>query len=179
MGSSRSIAAAALTILSFCGCALTPRIVNMVPGPGNYLRTTTAKTIAVGSVTGGEESDPMFKGSRISDVNLRGALIMALQNAGYVAYGSPSIQTDYRLEARILVQTQPAAGFDMTSTLAVRYSLFRGGDAQPTWEQEVRSSYTASVGEAFSGAERLNKANEGVVRKNLEQFLKEFGTLTL
>lgn len=170
------IAATVLTIL--CGCSLTPQVVNMVPLASSYSPARTERPISVGAVDGGEESDPMWKGSRISDMDLRAALARALQDARYNLISSGT-GVDYVLTARILFQEQPGAGFDMTATLKVRYSLSRSGTTEPFWFREIRSSYKATMGQAFSGAERLNKANEGAVRENLKELLNELAKLDL
>jgi len=164
--------------LAVCGCAVNPQVVNMVPDGALYYRTHTS-TVTIGAVRGGEESDPMFKGSRISSRDLRAALEEAFRRAGYFPGPAQGGGRDYYMTADILSQTQPAAGFDMTATLRVRYILTCTGDPAFCWSQDVSSSHTATVGDAFVGAERLNKANEGAVRNNLGELLKRLASLDI
>jgi len=158
---------------------MTPQVVNMVPRAESRVFAKTAQPIGVLDVYGGEESDPMWKGSRIDRASFRKALTKALFNAGYQVFESRSGQPTYQLSARIVDQVQPAFGFNMTVGLRVRYTLTSLVDAGFRWEEDVSSASTATVGEAFVGAQRLNKANEGAVRKNIERLLEELVLLRL
>jgi hypothetical protein len=172
--------AAALACLQLaCPSAMSPQVVNMAPRADARVAARTAQPIEVLDVYGGEESDPMWKGSRIDRVSFRKALAKALFDAGYNVFESRAGQPTYQLSARIVDQVQPVAGLNMTVALRVRYTLSSLVDAGFRWEKDVSSAYTATVGEAFVGAERLNKANEGAVRKNLERLLEELVLLQL
>jgi hypothetical protein len=151
----------------------------MTPRADARVAARTAQPIEVLGAYGGEESDPMWKGSRIDRASFRKALVKALFEAGYNVFESRAGQPTYQLSARIVDQVQPVAGFDMTVALRVRYTLSSLVSAEFRWEKEVSSAYTATMGEAFVGAERLNKANEGAVRKNLERLLEELALLEL
>lgn len=171
----------ALSCLLHLGCpsAMTPQVVNMVPRVDNRISARTTQPVEVLDVYGGEESDPMWKGSRIDRASFRKALTKALFDAGYRIFESREGQPVYQLSARILDQVQPAAGLNMTAALRVRYTLTSLVDAGFHWDKDVSSAYTAKLGDAFVGAERLNKANEGAVRENLERLLEELVLLSL
>ena len=158
---------------------MTPQVVNMVPRAESRVFAKTAQPIGVSDVYGGEESDPMWKGSRIDRASFRKALTKALFYAGYRVFESGPGQPTYQLSARIVDQVQPAVGLNMTAALRVRYTLTSLVDAGFRWEKDVSSAHTATMGDAFIGAERLNKANEGAVRKNLERLLEELAFLHL
>lgn len=166
-----------MTIL--VGCASSPRILNMVPPTDHYQFSNTNKTIKVEMVYGGQESDPIFEGSRIDNTSFMGALLQGLTNSNLFKKVNPSENPDYYLTAMILSQDQPLMGFNMTVTLLVRYTITSGIDKTQTWQKDIVSQYTATVGDAFVGATRLNKANEGSVRENIRLLLEEISKLEL
>jgi len=171
---------AALSCLHMaCPSAMSPQVVNMTPHADARVAARTAQPIEVLDVYGGEESDPMWKGSRIDRAGFRKALVKTLFDAGYNVFESREGQPTYQLSARIVDQVQPVAGLNMTVALRVRYTLSSLVDPGFRWEKDVSSAYTATVGEAFVGAQRLNKANEGAVRKNLERLLEELVLLRM
>jgi len=173
------LVAALSCLLMACPSAMTPQVVNMVPRAERRVFAKTAQPIGVLDVYGGEESDPMWKGSRIDRASFRKALTKALFDAGYRVFESGIGQPTYQLAARIVDQVQPAVGLNMTAALRVRYTLTSLVDAGFWWEKDVSSAHTATMGDAFMGAERLNKANEGAVRKNLERLLEELVLLRM
>jgi len=138
----------------------------------------TDKTISVKMVYGGKESDPIFTGSKIDNTSFMGALLISLTNSNLFSKINPSESPDYYLSAMILSQDQPFAGLDMTVTLFVRY-IISGKDETQIWQKDILSQYTAAFGDAFVGATRLNKANEGAVRENIRLFLEELSKVKL
>lgn len=168
-----------LLIAMLAGCATSPRILNMVPATDQYQFSNTNKTIKVGIVYGGDESDPIFSGSKIDNSSFMGALIQALTNSNLFIKVNPSDSADYNLTAQILSQDQPFMGLNMTVTLLVRYTIIRETDSYQIWQKDIISQYTATVGDAFVGATRLNKANEGSVRENIKLLLEDISKLEL
>lgn len=160
-------------------CATSPRILYMVPPVEEFNFVNTNKSISVNYSYGGQESDPIFEGSKIDNASFTGALITALNNSNLFSEINPSGNAYYNLSALILSQNQPMLGFDMTVTLLVRYTLTRGVEGTEVWQKDVLSSYTATVGDAFVGATRLKLANEGVVRENIKMLLEYLSQLNL
>ena len=64
-------------------------------------------------------------------------------------------------------------GFDMTVTATVRYSLIERISGREVFSRSIPTPYTAKMGDAFVGSERLKLANEGAVRKNIEELIAE------
>ena len=161
------------------GCATSPQLMNMVP----YVPTSTLyhsnKTLKIGEVIGGEESDPLWKGSRIDDVSFKGALLIALQNSKIYPLVDANQISNYSLNIMLLAQDQPAIGLDMTTTLVVKYYLINESTKQEIWSKEIKSVYTAKFTDSLIGATRLNMANEGVVRENIKILLNELSSLHL
>lgn len=166
-------------IFMMIDCAFSPSLVNMIPITTQYQFSNTNKTITLNMIYGGEESDPMFKGSRIDNASYMGALLQSLTNSNLFSKINPSGNPDYYLDVMIISQNQPFAGFNMTVTLLVRYTIINGKDNTQIWQKDISSKYTAAFGDALVGATRLNKANEGSVRENIRNFLEEISKLKL
>ena len=165
--------------LFLVGCAYAPRPINMVPRMEKDTYTNTNKTFKVEMVFGGEESDPIFKGSRIDNSSFMTALTIALENSGLFAKINPLDNVNYFLSATILSQDQPLMGLDMTVTLIVGYTLFDGTGETEIWHKDIVSKYTAAFGDALIGSTRLKKANEGSVRNNIKLLIEELAELDL
>ena len=79
----------------------------------------------------------------------------------------------YLLMAHLEKLEQPFMGFDMTVTAAVAYTLIERSTGKTVWQKSIATPYTAKVGDAFVGTERLRLANEGSVRQNITQLIGE------
>lgn len=145
--------------LLFVSCATSPQLMNMVPHIPTQSLYHSNKTLKIGEVIGGEESDPMWKGSRIDAISFKGALLVALQNAAIFPIVDANQISNYSLNVMLLSQEQPAIGLDMTSTLFVRYYLIDEATKQEIWSKDIRSVYTAKLGDSLVGATRLNMAD--------------------
>ena len=166
-----------ITLLA--GCASAPKVMNMVPVVDSSTFVNKDKTLKISMVYGGEESDPIIKGSRIDNASFMEAVIQALTNSNLFTKINPTDQPDLVLTPEIHSQDQPILGFNMTATLLVRYILKNGADGTQIWTKDIISKYTATVGEAFVGATRLKKANEGAVRENIKSLIDELAKLEL
>ena len=159
-------------VLFFAACATSPRLLHMVSQTESNIFKNSNKILKVEMPAGGQESDPIFAGSRIDNVTFWGALIQTLKKSSLFTQVISTDSADYVMQAQILDQQQPFIGFNMTTTLAVLYSVTDAQDESKVWEREIVSKFTATVGDAFSGAARLNKANEGAVRENFQKLLE-------
>ena len=164
---------AVFSVLLIVGCSVTPKAINMIPVDEEHVFENKSKTIEVDFPIGGKESDPMWEGSKIDNASFLNALIMSLKQSNLFTEVDPAENPDIRLSTFIMSQGQPSFGINMTVTLLVRYTLTIAANGSLIWEKDIPSSYTATVGEAFVGAVRVRKANEGAVRENLKALLNE------
>jgi len=67
---------------------------------------------------------------------------------------------------------QPMAGTDMTVDMKVAWTLTNLATGNEVWDEVIRSSHTATVGDEFVGICRLQLANEGAARENIRRGLK-------
>jgi len=166
------LAAALLACAGLSGCATPADPAKM------SVNTTTADTnfppplheaMCVRSVTGGEETNPMWV-SKVSSQDFQTALTNSMNSAGL---GAASGGCKYQVDVNLLGLSQPSMGFDMTVTAHVNYKVYDGA-GKPVLLETLSSAYTATVSDAFAGITRLRLANEGAVRTSISDF---FGKL--
>lgn len=166
-----------IILISFLmmGCATAPSAYENIPViPGQDLHISN-KTLKVGNVIGGESTNA-FTGSKIDAMSLRSAIVISLDK--YKLFNVVETGEDYILDALILSQDQPMMGLDMKVGLLVKYIL-KNSKGEDIWVEEIHSSYTAAMSEAFVGAIRLDIANKGAIRENVKILLEKLSDLQL
>lgn len=168
----------AATIL-LTGCASPARIDQMtasVPAAQRIAPTPLRTNVAVRDVTGGKETNPMWV-SNVGNSEFEQALEASLREAGLLAPGKQAGK--YTLVAHLEKLDQPLAGFNMTVTATVSYSLVERATGKEVLSRKVSLPYTASFDAAFAGTERLRIANEGAVRVNISKLIEELFALNI
>lgn len=160
--------------LVLTGCA-SPARVDQMTVSANSIQTASANTklqnsISVKDVTGGKETSPMWT-SQVNSSDFQRALENSLRATGLLSpVGSNG---PYQLTADLTSLDQPMVGFNMMVTATVRYSLIERSSGKEIFSRSIPTPYTAKMGDAFVGSERLKLANEGAVRKNIEELIAE------
>ena len=132
--------------------------------------TTLKSSISIKDVTGGKETSPMWT-SQVDSSDFQRALENSLRATGLLSpIGSNG---PYQLTADLTSLDQPMVGFNMTVTATVRYSLIEKISGKEIFSRSIPTPYTAKIGDAFVGSERLKLANEGAIRKNIEELIAE------
>jgi hypothetical protein len=129
------------------------------------------------AVSGGKETSKMGA-SQISNDAFAQALSDSIDKAALFAKVSTD-GTRYRLTGFIGKVDQPMIGFSFTVKMEVSYALKDTKSGNTVWTKDINSEYTATVGAAFAGVERLRLANEGAARENIRQAVTEMAGLTL
>ncbi|WP_299202258.1 hypothetical protein [uncultured Amphritea sp.] len=159
------------------GCASGAKMENMTyrnNGPAKVsFDPALNKQVDVQSVSGGEKTNPAWT-SEISNESFSLALKRSLDS-----FGLFSSIGKYKLDVQMLDVDQPLFGLDMTVTTRVRYHLVDTVTNKVLIDEVVRAPYTASVGDAFLGSERLRKANEGSGKKNIQRFIEKLSELNV
>ena len=161
------------------GCAAPARIDQMTASVSPQQRvvaTPLRANIAVRDVTGGKETNPMWV-SNVGSSEFEQALEASLREAGLLAAGKQAGK--YTLVAHLENVDQPMAGFNMTVTATVAYSLVERATGKEVLSRKVSLPYTASFNAAFAGTERLRIANEGAVRVNISKLIDELLALKI
>jgi hypothetical protein len=125
-------------------------------------------TVTVGAVSGGEETNPMWT-SEVGNEAFRGALESSMRAGDLLAATGAA---KYRLNASLLNLQQPLFGLDMRVNSKVRYELISIAGGDRLFEETIDAGYTATVGQAFLGVERLRLANEGAIRENIKKLIE-------
>jgi hypothetical protein len=129
-------------------------------------------------VTGGKETSSTAA-SQISSKDFAEALRDSIEKSGLFSKAMDTPGGTYKLGAYIGELAQPVLGFDMTVTMEVGYTLTDTRSGKAVWKKSIRSTYTATTKDAFVGATRLQMANEGAARKNIEEAITEISKLDL
>jgi hypothetical protein len=125
----------------------------------------TAFTVT--TVSGGKKTSPLWK-SNVSSEDFAEALRQSLAAHAMLA------ETDgkYTVEAELVEVKQPLAGFNMSVTSTVNYKVVETATSAVVFNGPITNEYTAKMGDAFLGVERLRLANEGSMKGNIAQFIE-------
>lgn len=162
-------------MLLLAACAIPSRAVLMtVPdavAPAVRENPELSGSMAVGSVSGGQESMPLWV-SKVGDSEFREALDSSLTLNGLRATDPAAARLVVDVE--LLALEQPFVGISLTVTPRVRYRVVERASQAEILNEELVTPYTASFGSAFIAAERLRLANEGAIRESIKAFLLKF-----
>lgn len=160
----------ALFALTLGACAAASKPGAMVPELTNetIIKEASAlrETVSVGTVGGGKETNPLWT-SEVSNTDFAEAL-----RQSFAAHAMLATETGvYRLDAELVELKQPFAGFNMTVTSIVNYTLTNVETDEVVLEETISEAYTAKAGDAFVGVKRLQLANEGSIKSNISSLI--------
>lgn len=171
-------ALAAVAVLAGCATPASSTNMTMRAADATASRQATPEAfkanVALRDVTGGKETNPLWI-SNVGSSEFERALEDSLRSVGMLAANRQSGR--FQLIAHLAKLEQPFAGFDMTVTATVNYTLVERASGKTVWEKSLSTPYTAKMGDAFVGSERLRLANEGTVRQNISQLVAELQQL--
>lgn len=153
-------------------CATPASVTGMTVNKSYTLASSSSplrNNLAVRDVTGGDETNPMWK-SNIGTNEFERAIETSLKNAGIFA---PRQAGTHFLTVHLVKVDQPIIGLNMTVTATVNYVVTERSTGKNVYNQNISVPYTATVSDAFAGYERLRLANEGAARKNIEKFIDD------
>ena len=160
-------------LLSGCGTAKPEA---MVP-TAFLLEQKHASSVSVSPPIGKEAKAKWT--SEISSEAFLEAVAQSLQKSGLFAAVLKTSDADYDLQISYINGDEPALGFNMTVDLVTRWILTKKSSGQAVFQENVSSTYTAKMGDAFAGATRLRLANEGVARANIKEGIRRLSKLKL
>ena len=166
-------------IVLVAGCASPARVDQMAVSGQTAQRvaeTPLRSNVAIRDVTGGQETNPMWK-SNVGGGEFSLALEESLRNVGLLAVNRQAGR--FTLTAHLQGLDQPMFGFNMTVTASVNYVVVERSTGKEIFQRTVAVPYTAKMGDAFSGVERLKLANEGAIRTNISQLIDELFRLKI
>ena len=157
--------------IALSGCASPAKIENMTIQKNQLVNVASNSkfynSISHVVVDGGKDTNPLWT-SQVSSESFESALIESLRQANLWSYTKK-----YSLQTNLISLKQPIVGFNMTVRASVDYKVKDETTGTVIFDEKIDSAYTATVGDAFAGFERLRIANEGAIRNNIELFLKK------
>ena len=168
-------AALALTLAMLASCASPASPTAMVPSDANVRKKHNA-TVNV-AVTGGHTTNPLWT-SQVSNEDFKQALETSLTRYGVFSRVIQDGSANYRLDVSLVRLKQPMVGFDMTVTAEVAWKLTDARSGRVLWQQTTTTPFTATVGDAFMGVQRLGLANEGAIRQSIKTGIEHISALS-
>lgn len=158
----------AVLLVAACASGARPGAMTVGVGPDSLIAEASPAraAVAIGAVSGGSETNPLWK-SKVSDGDFRQALQQSLELHAMLASADPR----YVLDAELQSLDSPFAGFDLTVTAAVHYTLRSAAETSIKLDEVVKTPYTANFSDAFVAVERLRLANEGAMRENIKAII--------
>jgi len=164
---SKLIACASLLVLAGCASAADPTAMSVsVQATDRPFPQPLQHAMCVRDVTGGEKTNPLWA-SKVDNEGFKAALNNSLGSTGLAAADDASCH--YKIDVNLLGLSQPGMGFDMKVTSHVNYKVY-DATGQAFVLETIDAPYTATVGDAFVGVERLKLANEGSIRVSIQMF---------
>lgn len=159
------------------GCASGAKMENMAytdaASEKREFAPSLKNSIDVEESVGGEETNAAWT-SEISNIAFTNAVKHSLSSLGLYS-GSGR----YKLEINMIKVDQPLFGLDMTVTTHIRYILTDSQTKNVVLDETVVAPYTATVGDAFLGVERLKLANEGSGKENIKGLIEKLSALKI
>lgn len=126
-----------------------------------------SNAIVVEGVEGGKETNPLWT-SKVSNEDFAEALRQTFSAHAMLATDAGK----FSLVAELLKLKQPIMGIDMSVTSDVKYTLTELESGDVVFEDTISKKYTATMGDAFIGTERLRLANEGSIKTNIATLIE-------
>ena len=167
--------AAVLCLCTLAACAQPARVTQMVVpnvmAPVVAANTPLQGALAVGEITGGQETSPLWT-SQVDNPEFKQALEQSLQANAMLA---PNPSTGrYVVSAQLRELKQPLVGFDLTVTSRIGYRVVETASNTAILDEEITTPFTADFSSSFVAVERLRLANEGAIRESIRRFLARF-----
>ena len=170
-------AGAVVAALALGGCAAPADRQAMTAGKGVVVATQHPYSVTV-AATGGTETGALDS-SNIANADLKAAIESSIKETRVFKYVLQVQGGQYELVVSVISLSKPSIGFSFTVDLECGWTLTRVSDRQVVLRKAFSSTYTASATAAFAGAVRLRLAVEGAAKANIEQGMKEIGSLSL
>jgi len=167
-----------VSILAVCvylfGCASAATMENMLyQGDPKTYDERLKDNVEVSSVSGGERTNILWT-SKISSEAFSNAVKESLSKQGLL-----SEDGKYQLKIQMIKVEQPLVGHDLTVTTHVQYILTDSTDNAVIFDETIIAPHTATVSDNFGAFVRLQLANEGSGRKNIEGFLEKLSEVKI
>ena len=167
IGMSLALLASCATPASREGTAITER------APGKPI----AGTVSV-ETRGGAETDGLAS-ANIADADFKAAIESSIVKSSLFKSVVPGKGGDYELSVVVSQLSKPLFGANFKVDMETGWSLVKAADKSVVMRKVIKSSHTATMGDAFAGVTRLRLAVEGAARNNISLGLQAIAELGL
>lgn len=133
------------------------------------------KTVSVQTQGGGEADDPV----NIPNADFARAIQTSIIDNGVFTKVLPVGSSDYLLSVSIVNMSKPLFGASFTIDLEAAWSLTNASTKTVVMRESIKSTYTATMSQAFVGATRYRLAVEGAAQENIRLGLIAISKLKL
>ena len=127
---------------------------------------------------GGSETGAMDS-SNISNEDFKAAIEKSIVQSNLFKSIIQGKGGDYELTVTVSQLSKPIFGASFTVNMEAGWSLTKASDKSVAMRKLIKSSHTATMGEAFAAVTRLRLAVEGAGRNNITQGLQAIAELDL
>jgi len=130
------------------------------------------------STSGGGETGAMDY-TNISNDDLAAAIEESITTSGLFSSVIKGDSADYRLNVSLVSMSKPMFGFSFKIDMEMAWSLVNARTGDAVMRESIKSSHTATAGEAFAAVTRIRLAVEGAAQDNIRQGLQKIAALSL
>lgn len=170
-----NLLALSFAVLLLTGCASPASKEGMTTS--NYQATKKFDQSVQVKTAGGKETGA--DGTNISDEDFKAALEASIQQSGLFKNVVQVNNADYELSVAITELDKPMFGLTFTVNMEAHWVLVKKSDKTVVMKKAIKSSATATFGDAAAAVTRLKLAVEGAAKNNIELGLREIALLSL
>lgn len=130
------------------------------------------------NASGGGETGAMGY-TNISNDDLAGAIEDSIVKSGLFSSVVKGNDADYKLSVSLISMSKPMFGLDFKIDMEMAWSLVNTRTGEAVMKESIKSSHTATPGDAFIGTTRVRLAVEGAAQNNIRQGLQKIAELSL
>jgi len=166
----------AFIIVWLAGCASPARKEAIVVDDA-FLNITHPFSVNVSASGGGETESIGY--TNISNADLAGAVEDSIVKTRLFSEVVKDGKADYKLSIFLVSMSKPMFGMNFKIDMEMAWSLVNAKTGEAVWRESIRSSHTATMGDAFAAVTRIRIAIEEAAEENIRRGLRKISTLTL
>jgi len=163
-------------VIWLAGCASPARKEAIVVDDA-FLNITFPYSVSVSASGGGATESGGY--TNISNEDLAGAVEDSIRKTRLFSEVVQNGEADYKLSVFLVSMSKPMFGLSFKIDMEMAWSLVNARTGEAVWRESIRSSHTATVGDAFAAVTRIRIAIEEAAEENIRSGLRKISTLTL
>lgn len=129
--------------------------------------------------TGGGGETGAMDYTNISDADLAAAIEESITKSGLFSTVVKGDNADYKLNVYLVSMSKPMFGLSFKIDMEMAWSLVNARTGEVVMKESIKSTHTATTGDAFVAATRVRLAVEGSAQNNIRQGLRKIAALSL